>query len=87
MTKNACKNQNVIAKFPEGIKRFADTFVSMQEKRHLADYDPNSDLCKSEVLQDISDVETTIRRFSNASALDRRTFAAFVLFKNRDPVQ
>ena len=87
MAKNACKNANVIAKFPEGVKRFADTFVIMQEKRHLADYAPNSGLCKSEVVQDILDAEVAIRRLSNAPALDRRAFAAFVLFKNRDPAQ
>lgn len=87
MAKNACKNQNIIVKFPEGIKRFADTFIIMQEKRHLADYDSNSDLCKSEVLQDIADVETTIKRFSKISAYDRRAFAALVLFKNRNPDQ
>ena len=86
MAKNACKNQNVIAKFPEGIKRFADAFIIMQEKRHLADYNPDSDLCKSEVLQDIIAVETALRRFSNTPALDRRAFAAFVLFKNRDTI-
>ena len=87
MARNACKNQRIIAKFPGGIKRFADAFVIMQEKRHSADYEPNSDLCKSEVLQDIAHVETTIRRFTNVPALDRRAFAALVLFKNRDPDQ
>lgn len=87
MARNACKNQKIVTKFPEAIKRFSDTFIIMQEKRHSADYEPNSDLCKSEVLQDIADVEATIKRFTNVPAPDRRAFAALVLFKNRDPDQ
>ena len=87
MTRNACKNQKILAKFPEAIKRFADTFVIMQEKRHAADYEPNSELCKSEVLQSITDAGSAIKRFTNVPACDRRAFAALVLFKNRDPDQ
>ena len=85
VARNACLNQKIITKFPLGIKRFADTFVIMQEKRHAADYEPNSDLCKSEVLQDIADVEATIKQFVKVPTYDRRAFAALVLFKNRNP--
>lgn len=84
MARKACNNHGIIAKFPGAIQRFADTFVIMQAKRHLADYEPNSDLCKSEVLQDIAEVEAALRQFTKVPTHDRRAFAAWVLFKHRN---
>ena len=39
---------------------FANAFVTMQEKRHAADYDPNAYSRKSEVAIDIEMVERVI---------------------------
>ncbi len=71
-------------KFPKEIEDFANAFVALQAKRHIADYDPFAQLFKSEVKQDIADAKEAIANFSNTAAKDRRAFAAFVLFKNRE---
>ncbi|WP_421952381.1 hypothetical protein [Pelagibacterium sp.] len=80
--KNACKNGK-IANFPQEIQDFANLFVTMQEKRHIADYDPNAKVFKSTVLLDIEQVEFVITSFEATPLKDRRAFAAFVLFKQR----
>lgn len=83
MAKNNCKNQTVLKKFPKDVEDFANAFVALQAKRHLADYDPNEKFYKSEAKQDISEAEDVIGRFNAVSVKDRRAFAAFVLFKQR----
>jgi hypothetical protein len=80
--KGACSD-GIISKFPKAIEDFANAFVTMQEKRHAADYDPYTKLTKSEVLQDILLVEQTIRDFQKEKPKDRRAFCALVLFKKR----
>lgn len=80
--KNACKSSKIAA-FPASIQEFANAFVTMQEKRHNADYDPQSKFLKSEVLVDIELAERAIEGFDMAPLRDRRAFAAFVLFKDR----
>ena len=63
-----------------------NTFVSLQEKRHLADYDPFSQFTKLEVNSDIAATRDAIERFQSVPIKDRRAFAVFVLFKSRpDP--
>ena len=80
--KNACKDDK-ITKFPKPIEDFANAFLSMQEKRHGADYDPFVKLKKSVVVQDIATVKQTIIDFASAPLKDRRAFCAFVVFKRR----
>jgi len=82
-TKNACKDR-VIREFPKPIEDFANTFVTMQTKRHSADYDPFFTLVKSEVLHDIDTIESAIKIFHGASVKDKRAFCAFILFKKRN---
>jgi disulfide oxidoreductase YuzD len=82
-TKNACLQNDVIRKFPKSIEDFANVFVTLQKKRHDADYDPFSKFTKTEVLQDIATVEQAIFDFGNVNTKDRRAFCAFVLFKKR----
>jgi calcineurin-like phosphoesterase len=55
----------------------------MQEKRHLADYDPFETFKKSVVVQDIATVKQTIIDFNAVPTKDRRAFCAFVVFKRR----
>lgn len=81
--KTACKNQGIIKKFPREIEDFANAFVTMQTKRHKADYDPSETLYKSSVIQDIANVRGVISGFQGVSVKDRRAFAAYVLFKTR----
>jgi uncharacterized protein (UPF0332 family) len=82
-TKNACLNGSIITKFPKSIEDFANTFVTMQNKRHAADYDPEARFTKSDVQQDIIVVRKTITAFNGASRKDRLAFCAYVLFKKR----
>ena len=70
-------------KFPKEVEDFANVFVTLQEKRHRADYDPLGKYFKSEALQDIADAKTVIERFKNVPAKDKRAFAAYVLLKRR----
>ena len=70
-------------KFPAAIQDFAETFIWLQRRRHLADYDPEFPFCKSEVIGDIQRVRKAIARFSKAPAKDRRAFAIHVLMKAR----
>ena len=69
--------------FPQRICDFANVFVGMQEKRHRADYDPSPGLIRSEVVADLESCEHAIERLEGAKRLDKRAFAAFVLFGRR----
>lgn len=78
--KNACASA-IIKKFPLEIQDFAALFVSMQKKRHDADYNPKEKFYKSATLIDIRLVESTIKAFKDSSAKDKRAFAIFTLLK------
>ena len=58
-------------------------FVTMQEKRHSADYDPSARFQKSEVLEAIEATDTALVNFREVAIKDRRAFSAYVLFKKR----
>ena len=70
-----------MTKFPKEIQDFASAFVSMQAKRHAADYDPATRAFKSAVLIDIASAEAVMDGFECAPLKDRRAFAAWVLFR------
>lgn len=72
-----------MAAFPQEIEDFGNLFVTMQEKRHLADYDPNERFLKSSVLSDIAIAEQAIKDFNKQSTKNRRAFCVHVLFKHR----
>ena len=77
----------MLSGFPAHIRRFGDLFVYMQRLRHIADYDPDpeteEDFTRDRALQLISETSRTITDFQSADAIDRRAFAAFVLFRLR----
>jgi hypothetical protein len=81
--KGQCSNGRVLAAFPPEVQDFANAFVSMQIKRHAADYDPSARFFKSAVLRDILDAEAVIQRFSTVDIGERRAFAAWVILKTR----
>ena len=81
--KNAFKNASMLSKFPKEIEDFGNMFVTMQEKRHKADYDPAERFYKSSVIQDINAAEQVIKGFDGADIKHRRAFAAYALFKAR----
>ena len=69
--------------FPQGIQDFANMFVSMQKKRHAADYTPDHKAFKSAVSADIDAVEVAIGDYNATEAKDRRAFAVWVLLEDR----
>ncbi len=81
--KNRCRNQETMGKFPNEIQDFADRFVDMQFKRHEADYNPEAQFNKDEVVQDIADAEYQLDRFAEAPRSDRRAFAVYMLMPMR----
>lgn len=74
IAKNSCKAATVTG-FPIGIVNFADTFVSMQEERHRADYDPDARYVRPDVQLLISNAEQAISSLKGESRKDRRAFA------------
>ena len=83
VVKRCCQKSAIMEKFPQEIQDFAAMFVTMQEKRHSADYDPEARTYKSTVLIDLQSVEKVISDFSKVPIKDRRAFAAYVLLKTR----
>ncbi|QJP15589.1 hypothetical protein G3545_19145 [Starkeya sp. ORNL1] len=81
--KSACKNTAKMRLFPQDIQEFAIRFVTMQEKRHLADYHPNEKQFKTDVLLEIGQARSAIKAYANTDKKDRRAFCAYVLLKDR----
>ena len=75
--------ENVPPSLPEEMRDFGQVFAELQGKRHLADYDPDYLVRKSDVVADINDVRTAIARFLATPASVRRDFAIHVLMKVR----
>jgi len=72
---------SVIKKFPKAIEDFANAFVTLQKKRHEADYNPLAQFSKSTVQADIALAEQAIQAFKAEKTADRRALCAWVLFK------
>ena len=81
--RSQCENKNILRKFPTGIADFGTVFVSMQIKRHRADYDPYVRFYKSEIANDKLVVEAAVEEFENCSPKDKTAFASWVLLKVR----
>ena len=78
-----CEKHSIISRFPDEIRSLASRFVIMQKHRHDADYDPNANFFKSQVLDMISMAEEAIARFQRSPRKDRRAFAVYVLLNLR----
>lgn len=81
--KDRCIDKLMLKKFPKQIEDFANHFVTLQGKRHSADYDPGASFTKLEVTTDIAIAEQAILDFSSVPAKHRRAFCAYVLLKKR----
>lgn len=66
-------------RFPKAVQGFAETFASLQSKRHLADYDPDAPFRKSDVIEDIGEARNAIARFTKVPPEHRRAFAIYLL--------
>ena len=75
--------ENVPSWFPDEVHEFGRTFAARQNRRHLADYDPDYPVRKSDVIADINDARRSINRFLATPANVRRDFALHVLTKVR----
>lgn len=72
-----------MGRFPQAIQDFGNAFVSLQDKRHRADYAPDERHFKHAVLRDIVLAEAVIRGFQRTALAERRAFAAHVLVRPR----
>ena len=81
--KRQCQNQQVMAGFPPGIRFFAGNFISLQEQRHTADYDPDLTLSVDDARTYINEAKQAIDALAAASEKDRHDFAAWVALRHR----
>ena len=79
----ACRGRD-IRLYPLEIRDFAQLFVALQDKRHRADYDPAAAFYKTDVERLLVDARAILEEFENADRRERKSFAAFVLFRGRN---
>jgi uncharacterized protein (UPF0332 family) len=60
--------------FPGEIRQLAQTFVNLQDNRHLADYDLTERFKRSEVLALITEVRKHIGNFKNLTSSNEKRF-------------
>jgi hypothetical protein len=73
------QNSLGIVAFPQDLRDFAETFVSLQEMRHACDYDPEFSVSKREALLAVTDAEKAISILRLIEKEDLRLFLAFLL--------
>lgn len=76
--RNRCANNQYIVEFPSGIMHFAEKFVQMQSRRHLADYDPQVKFDSLSVTAAVEEVAVVIAAYEAISEKHRRAFAVYV---------
>ena len=81
--KNQCAHPNRLLGFPQQIQEFGRIFVTMQRHRQDADYDPNVQFFRSDVLRFIDEAKRSISEFADTDARDQQAFAVHVLFRVR----
>ena len=72
-----------VPRFDPGVVTFAEAFVTMQELRLDADYNPRTTFYRSDVRILISAAEQAFDQFNTAPRADRRAFAAFIMHPGR----
>ena len=69
--------------FPAGIVLAGDAFISLQDARHKADYDPHYRINRADALALIIIAEDGMTALRASAKRDRTAFAAHLLFKKR----
>ena len=69
--------------FGADLLEVATAFTDLQEKRHLADYDPLYRVRLSDAVLAVATARAALRRLGNANAQKRRAFLSLVAFKPR----
>ena len=80
--KSACTQVRALG-HPEAICRTAADFVSLQRRRHEADYDPLLRFKRADATDAIALAETAMVNLKSAGRTDRRAFAVQLLLKRR----
>ena len=78
-----CEQHDVLREFPLEIRKFAQQFVSMQFQRHSADYDPEEQFLRIDVLNHVQETERVIAQFNDVPRPAQRAFAVYVLLRSR----
>jgi len=79
-----CSNLEQIRVFPSGIRFFGKNFIDMQLLRHTADYDPDAQFVRLEVLDIISMAEESIQELDSADRESKHSFAIYILLRQRN---
>ena len=69
--------------FPIEIRGFAATFVSLQIKRHEADYSYEARFARENTLAVIDRAERAVDQLKGANIVDQPTFVVHMPFKRR----
>lgn len=75
--------QSGLSTFTPVIQTFGRAFVDLQNWRHRADYAPGAEFTRYDAISLIDRAEDAIRGFVDCDAMERRAFAAHVLFRAR----
>ena len=73
-----------MSRFPLEIRDMADLFASLQARRNQADYALQTQYRRSDVLQLATETESAIEAFEATNANQRRSFAAHLIFRERN---
>ena len=71
------------ANLTPGIRAFANAFATLQEQRHEADYDPDANFGRSDVITLIDRAESATRALFASNIAERRSLATLVLLRDR----
>ncbi|QRE74160.1 hypothetical protein F1D61_11540 [Methylobacterium aquaticum] len=82
--KRACAQLRALG-FPATLVQTGDAFRTLQEQRHLADYDPDHRVTRADALAAIAAAENGIANLRATSNKDRIAFAVQLLLRPRSP--
>ena len=80
--RTACKEVRNL-NFPATLINCAETFITLQEERHDADYNPDHRILRAQALDLINMAEKAIIDLKATARRDRRAFAVQLLFRKR----
>ena len=80
--KTACQAVRNLS-FPATIVTCAEAFVTLQQERHDADYNPDYRVLRADALEAIDRAEKAIKDLRSTTRNDRKAFAVYLLHKKR----
>lgn len=80
--KEACKQAPGLG-FPPAIRTCANSFITLQEERHQADYNPDYRTTRADAQTRVDEAEAAIAALNAASPKDRRAFLIHLIIKKR----